>query len=117
MNISNSVLSKSPKFKSLRLHAVDATDIRNPDFALSTRAKRLSGTRKDNVGPSKLGYTHEFETMSKTTACRNHTKNSELETREVFDQETKDIPQTRQTDLVTTLNNNPLTQSTDSSKH
>ena len=55
--------------------------------------------------------------MSKTTAYRNHVKNSELETREVLEQETEHIPQTRQTNLMTTLNNNPLTRSTDSSKH
>ena len=36
----------------------------------------------------RLEYTHDFETMSKTTAYRNHIKNSELETIEVFEQET-----------------------------
>ena len=47
-------------------------------------------------------YTHDFETMSKTTAYRNHIMNSEIETREVSDRETKKFP---------------LTRSTDSSKH
>ena len=83
----------------------------------STRAKSLSGTRKDNFSPSRLGYTHDYETMSKTIAYRNHIKNYELETREVFEQETENIPLSRQTDLVTTLNNNPLTRSMDSSKN
>ena len=55
--------------------------------------------------------------MSKTIAYRNHIKNSETEIREFFERETENIPQTRQTDLVTILNNNPLTRSTDSSKH
>ena len=99
------------------LPAVDATDIRNLDFTPFNRVKILSGTRKDNFSLSRIGYTHDFETISETTAYRNYIKNYELETREVFEQETENIPQTRQTDLVTTLNNNPLTRSTDSSKH
>ena len=117
VKLANSVLSKIPKFKSLGLPAVDATDIRNIDFSPYTRAKSFSGTRKDNVSPSRLGYTHDFETMSKTTAYHNHIKNSELETREVFERETENIPLTRQTVLVNPLYENPLTRSTDSSKN
>ena len=85
VNLANSVFSKIPKFKSLRLPAVNAMDIRNLDLSPSTRAKSLSGTRRDNFSPSRLGYTHDFETMSKNTAYRNHIKNSELETRDVFE--------------------------------
>ena len=48
---------------------------------------------------------------------RNRIKNSELETREVFEWKTENIPLTQQKYLVTTLNNNTLTLSTDSSKH
>ena len=44
--------------------------------------------------------------MSKTTAHSNHIKEDELETREVFEQEMENIPQTRQTDFVTELDNN-----------
>ena len=55
--------------------------------------------------------------MSETTAYRNHIKNSEFETREVFERETENIPLRRQTDLMTTLHTNPLTRSTDSTKH
>ena len=38
LNLADSVLSKSPKFKSLRIPAVDATDIRNINLVSSTRA-------------------------------------------------------------------------------
>ena len=55
--------------------------------------------------------------MSKTTAYRNHIKNYEFESREVSERETENIPVTRQTNLMTTLHNNPQTRSTDSSKH
>ena len=117
VNLTNSVLSESPKFKSLGLPAVNATDIRNINFVSSTIANSLSGTRKDNFSSSRLGYTHDFETMSEMTAYRNHIKNSGFETRGVLERETGHIPLTRQTDLMTTLHNNPLTRSTDSSKH
>ena len=52
----------------------------------------------------RLGYTHDFETMSKTTAYCNHIKNSEIETREVFEQETlspENIQRTLPMDILT----------------
>ena len=104
VNLANSVLRESLKFKNLRIPNFDATDIRNLDFAPYTRAKRLNGIRRDNFRDARLGYTHDFEIMSKTKAYSNHIKNSKLETRESFDRETQNIPNTRQTDLVTTLN-------------
>ena len=104
VNLANSVLRESLKFKNLRIPNFDATDIRNLDFAPYTRAKRLNGIRRDNFRDARLGYTHDFEIMSKTKAYSNHIKNSKLETRESFERETQNIPKTRQTDLVTTLN-------------
>ena len=50
--------------------------------------KILNGMRRDNKMGDRLGYTNDFETMSKTTADRNHIKNSELETREFLERET-----------------------------
>ena len=67
-----------------------------------------------------LGYTHDFETMSETTAYSNHIKNLEIETREVFEQETsspENFQRTLPMNIVTWLDNNQLTRSTDSSKH
>ena len=58
--------------------------------------------------------------MSETKAYRNHIKNSKLETREVFEQETwipENIQRTLPTEVVTRLDYNQLTRSTDSSKH
>ena len=120
MNLANSVLSKRPKFISLGHPTVNTEDIRNIDFATSTRAKSLNGLGRDTERGDRLGYTHDFETMSKTTAYRNHIKNSDLESREVFQRETwnpEDIQQTLPTDIVTWLDDNQLTLSTDISKH
>ena len=58
--------------------------------------------------------------MSETTAYRNHIKNSEIETKEVFERETlgpKIIQRTLPMNIETRLDNNQLTRSTYSSKH
>ena len=68
---------------------------------------------------NQLGETHGFETMRETTAYRNNIKNSEIGTREVFERETsspENIQRTLPMNIVTLLDNNQLTRSTDSSK-
>ena len=74
---------------------------------------------RDVEGKRKV-WQADFETMSKTKAYRNHIKNSELETREVFERETwspENIQRTLPTDMVTWLDDNQLTRSTYSLKH
>ena len=117
VNLANSVLSKSPKFISLRHLTVETADIRNINFTTSTRVKNLSRLRRDTERYDRLGYTHDFETMIETTAYCNHIKNSELETREVFERETlspENIERKLPTDVVTRLYDNQLTRSKDS---
>ena len=66
--------------------------------------KKCNGLRRVTERDDRLGYTHDFETMSKTTAYRNHIKNYEIETREVFERETwspEDIQQTLPMNIVT----------------
>ena len=46
-----------------------------------------------------MGKTHGFETMSETTAYRNHIKNSEIENREVFEREFSS-PEKKSTDTT-----------------
>ena len=87
------------------------------NFTTSTRAKSLNGMQRDNFRSDWLGNAHDFERVSETTAYSNHIKNSELETRELFEWETEYIPLERQTDLVTPLHENPLTRSTDGPKN
>ena len=60
MNLANSVLSESSKSKILGHPTVETADIRNNDFATSTRAKSLNGMRKDTEMVDMLGYTHNF---------------------------------------------------------
>ena len=90
VNFANSVLGESHKFKNFGLPTFDEMGIHNIDFSPSTIAKILNGIQGDNFRNNRLGYKHDFERVS------------ELETREAFEQETENIPQTRQMDLVTT---------------
>ena len=64
-------------------------------------------------------HTHDVETMSETTAYRNHIKDSEIETRKVFERETlnKNIENIVTQLDNTRLDNNQITRSIDSSKH
>ena len=84
VNLTKSVLSESPKFTTLGHPTVETEDIRNLDFVTTTRTKNCNRLRRGTERDDRLGYTHDFETMSETTAYRNHIKNLEIETRQVF---------------------------------
>ena len=76
--------------------------------------------KRENLNGDWLASSHGFERVSETTAYSNHIKNSELETRQVFEREniqTENIPLTRQTDFVTPLHDNPQTRSTEIPKN
>ena len=60
VNLANSVLGESPKFISLGHRALETADIRNINFATSTRAKSLNRLRRDMERDVRLGYTHYF---------------------------------------------------------
>ena len=116
VNLANSVIRESPKFINIRFLSFDAIGKATIAFAPSTIAKCFNGTGRGESKLDWLASRHYFDRVSETTAYSNHIKNSELETRHVFERETENIPLTRQTDLVTPLRENPLTRSTDSSK-
>ena len=88
VNLAKSVLSKSPNFKRLDHTPIETADIRNLECIRTTRSNNCNGFRRSVDRDCRLGYTHAFETMSETTAYRIHIKNLEIETREVFEQET-----------------------------
>ena len=78
VNLEKSVLSESPNFIKLGQPNVNTADIRNLNFVNATRAKNLNGFLRGTERDDGLGKTHYFETMSETTAYRNHIKNSEI---------------------------------------
>ena len=87
VNLVNYIISESPRFINLGLLTFNATGKPNIAFTPSTRDKSLNGTQSNNFKADLLGYTHDFERVSKTTACSNHIKKYELETKKVFEQE------------------------------
>ena len=91
-NLTNSLLSEIPRFISLGHPTAEKMDIWNIDLATCIRPKNLNGLRRGKERDDRLGYTHDFETMSETTVYRNHINNPEIETREVFERETS-IPE------------------------
>ena len=120
VNLTNSVLIKNLNFKRLVHTPIETADIRNLDYISSTRPKNCNGFRRSVDRDDRLGCTHDLGNMSETTAYRNHIKNSEIETREVLERETsspKSIQRTLPMHILTRLDNNQLTRSTDSSKH
>ena len=56
VNLANSIISESPKFKNLGLLTFDATGKPNIDFSPSTRAKSLNGTRRENLRAYWMGW-------------------------------------------------------------
>ena len=74
VNLAKSVVRESPKFKNLRQLTIETADIRNLGYIRATRPKNCNRLRRGTERDDRLGYTHEFETMSETTAYRNHIK-------------------------------------------
>ena len=60
VNLANSVLIENPKFINLGHPTVNTADIRNINFATSTRANNLKGLRRRTERDDRLGYTHDF---------------------------------------------------------
>ena len=99
---------------------IETADIRNLNYINATRSKNYNRLRRSADRDDRLGYMHDFETMSETTAYPNHIINSEIETREVFERETlcpENIQRSLPMNIETWIDNNQLTRSTDSSKH
>ena len=65
VNLANSFLNESPKFISLRHPNAETADIRNIDFATSTKAKSLYGLRRATERDDMLGYTHGLKLRAK----------------------------------------------------
>ena len=101
---------RDPKFISLGHPTIETVDIHNLEYISSTRPKNCNGLRSITDRDYRPAHTHDCETMSKTTAYRNHIKNLKIETREVFERETS-------SNILTRLDKNQLSRSTDSSKH
>ena len=120
LNLANSVLREIPNFKRLGHTPIETSDIGKLECINATKPNNCIRLRRSAERDDRLGHTHDFEAMSETTAYRNHIKNTEIETREVFERETsspENIQRTLPMNFETKIDNNQLTRSTDSSKH
>ena len=68
MNLTNYIISESPKFINRGLLSFDATVKTNIAFDPSTRAKSLNCTRRGNFKSDWLASRRDFERVSKTIA-------------------------------------------------
>ena len=89
MNLANSLGIESPKLVNFGYPPIEINNVGNLiDGIVPTRIDNSNGIWRRMDRDDRMAHTHDAETASKTTAYRNHIKNSEIETREVFERET-----------------------------
>ena len=89
MNLSNSLSIETQKLVHFRHPSIDANDVGNLlDSIVATRIDNSNGIWGRTERDDRMAHTHDVENMSETTAYRNHIKNSEKETDDVFERET-----------------------------
>ena len=64
VNLAKSVLRKIPRFINIGHLTVETADIRNLDYISANRANNCNRLRRGTEKDDRLGYTHDFETMS-----------------------------------------------------
>ena len=119
MNLTNSLGIESPNIVNLGHPPIETNNVENLlDGIVTTSIDKSNGIWRRTDRDDRMAHTHDVETMSETTAYRNHIKNSKIETRKVFERETsnKNIENIVTRLDKTLLDNNQMTQSTDSSK-
>ena len=70
VNLAKSNLSESSNVERIGHPPIWTADIRNLKYISATRPKNCNGLRRSADRDDRLGYTHDFETMSETTAYR-----------------------------------------------
>ena len=119
MNLAKSLSIETPKLAHFGHPPIDTSNVGNLlDVIVATIIDNCNGIWRRTTREDRMAHTHDIETTSETTAYRNHIKNSEIETRNVFERETsnKNIENIVTRLDKTQLDNNKMTRSTDSSK-
>ena len=116
MNLANSLGNQTPKLVSFRQLPMQTENVGNSiDSITANRVMYRDGIRRPTDRDVRMTPTHvDVETMSEMLAYRKFIKDSEFETREVFEQENiENIGTWLET---TRLDKNKMTRSVDSSK-
>ena len=86
MNLMNSLGIESPKLVHFGHPSIETNNVGNLlDGIAATSIENSNGIWRRMGRDNKMAHTHDVETMIETTAYRNHIKNSEIETRKVFE--------------------------------
>ena len=117
MNIANSLGIESPKLVHFGHPLIDTNTVGNLlDGIVSTRIENLDRIWRRTDRDDRMAHTHDIETISEKIAYRKNIRDSEFETRNVFERETsnKNIENIVTQLDKTRLYNNKMTRSTDS---
>ena len=120
MNLANYLSIESSKFVHFGHPPIETNNVGNLlDDIVATRIDNSNGIWRRIDRENMMAHTHDVETMSETKAYRIHIRNSEIETRNVFERETsnKNIENIMTRLDKTRLDNNKMTRSTDTSKY
>ena len=120
MNLANSLSIESPKLVHFGHPLIETNDVGNLRGGIvTTRIDNSNGICRRTDRDNRMAHTHDVETMSETTAYRNHIRILEIETRNVFERETsnENIENIVTRIDKTQLDNNQMTRSMGSSKH
>ena len=89
MNLVNSASIESPKLVNFGHPPIETKNVGNLlDGIVANRIENSNEIWRRTDRNDRMAHTHDVETMSKTTAYHNDMKNSDIETRNVFEQET-----------------------------
>ena len=120
MNLANSLSIEIPKLVNFGHPPIETNNAENLLYGIIATIIENSNriwrrTYKDDM----MAHTYDVETMGETTVYRNHIKDSEIETRTVFEREisNENIENIGTRLDNTRLDNNQMTRSTYSSKH
>ena len=120
MNLANSLsidITKLVYFGHLPIETNNVGSLLNGNVA--NRIENSNGIWRRTDKDDRMAHTHDIETINKNIAHWKHIRDSEIETRNVFERDTsnKNIENIVTGLDNTRLDNNQMTQSADSSKH
>ena len=89
MNLANSLSIESPKLAHFGHLPIETNDVGNlPDGIVATRIENSEGIWRRTARDERMAHRHDIETISEKIAYRKHIRDSEFETRKVFEHET-----------------------------
>ena len=106
MNLANYLVIEIPKIINFGYQPIETNNLGNLlDGIVATSLDNSNCIWRRTDRDNRMAHTHDVETMSETTAYCNNNKNSEIETRNVFERE---APNKNIENIVTRLDKTQL---------